>query len=130
MALGSAFVTVVAIQNRFRMAQKLVERFLDKPDRAQFKTLARRIVRMGRRRNAVVHGLWSIRKEIPDTVFLHNPYPRTQAEAEPVFWKKENFKRLILDLEALRADVAKFRMHLTDLAKTQPFPRSFLIVDE
>ena len=130
LALGAAFATVVAIQNRLRMVQKLVDRFLDKPDRAQFERLAGRIERMGRRRNAVVHGLWSIRKEEPDAVFLNNPYPRTQAEAEPVVWRKANFGRLILDLEALRADVGKFRKHLTDLKKVQPFPRSFLIVDE
>ena len=103
---------------------------MDDADRKRYKDLAARVERIGRRRNDVVHGLWSIKKDQPDVVFLHIPYPRTQEEAEPVAYGKDKFKRLILDLEALRADVGKFRSHLSDLAKAEPFPRSFLIVNE
>jgi hypothetical protein len=131
LALGAAFVTVIPIRNRLNMIQKLVDRFLDDADRKRYQDLAARVERIGRRRNDVVHGLWSIKKDHPDVVFLHIRYPRTQEEAEPVaYGGKDKFKRLILDLEALRADVGKFRSHLSDLAKAEPFPRSFLIVNE
>jgi hypothetical protein len=127
LALGAAFSTVVPLRNRLEMIRALVDRFLEDPDRKKYRSLGDRAERLGKRRNSVVHGLWSTREDESDAVFLEKPYPKTLLEAEPVAYRKENFKKLILDLSSLRADLVEFRSHLLDLAKAQPFPRSFLL---
>jgi hypothetical protein len=130
LALGAAFAAVLSIRTRVQMIGALVDRFLEDADRENYKSLGKRIERMGRRRNDIVHGIRSIRKGEPDVVFLQKPYPRTLSEAEPVAYRKAEFKRVILELESLRSDIKNFRMHLSELAKAKPFPRSFLLPPE
>jgi hypothetical protein len=72
LALGAAFSTVVPIRNRLVMIRALVDRFLEHPDRKKYKVLETRVETLGKHRNSIVHGLWSIREDEPDVIFLED----------------------------------------------------------
>jgi hypothetical protein len=127
LAMGAVFTGVVPIQTRLTMIQKLVAAFLQREDRVAWQSLRSQIEKMAGQRNTIVHGFWSIREEEPDTIFRQERFPLAMARAKPVPYTHDTFIDVQNQLNRLRSDLAKFSAHVDDLAREQPFPRSFLL---
>ena len=128
LALGRVFFDIVGLQPRLQMLRGLINAYVkDDIDRKLYTDLQERLRKAGRLRNDIVHGLWDIRDDRPDMIFLGRPFPLTMAEAQPVPYTARRVTDTVKDFGSLYTDVSKVRDRMLSLAQAEPFPRSFVL---
>jgi hypothetical protein len=118
-AVGAMFLSIQSTPTKLAMLRRLAADSLNTTDQVVFEGLCRRFNSLSKKRTNVIHGVWGINDDYPDSIFITKNFFDILAGHEDSEYTANKFKRDERELMALLTDSQKFRNNLWGIAPAQ-----------